>query len=426
LNELPPERKSILPAETWRRNQIGVSVAAGLLFFGFTLVMPFLPLFIESLGSFEAQEVVIWSGVVLFVAPFLAAVMGPLWGRMTDRYGMKIMIQRIFIAMILHWLLMYFVSSLAHLLILRVMLGVFSGFGTISVALVTHGVPRDQVGRVVGTLQSVQILSAAAGPAIGGFLYDLVGLRLTFLITAGVCTAAFVLVTVTYRDIAPGDRSGTDAEARPLAFREILRMPGIVPALLLLFFVNMVDRSFGLIVPLFLQVLVAPGAALGMWSGLTVSAGAFASAASALWLGRAAGRGAARRWMQWSLSAGSVLLLIMALSPGPWSFAILRMVYGLAAGGLLALGYTVASYRVGKRSHATVYGLLSGGAMLGASMGPLASGLLAPWIGFPGYLAGSSAILLGLAVLARWGARREREVARAAEEAAQPYIPLPR
>jgi hypothetical protein len=37
-------------------------------------------------------------------------------------------------------------SSIAHLLVLRVMLGVFSGFGAISVALVTHGVPKDKIG----------------------------------------------------------------------------------------------------------------------------------------------------------------------------------------------------------------------------------------------------------------------------------------
>ena len=132
--------------------------------FGFTLVMPFLPYFVADLGV-RGAEVEVWSGIALFTAPFLAALMGPVWGRMTDRYGMKIMVQRIVLAMTLHWTLMYFVSSLAHLLVLRVMLGVFSGFGTISVALVTHGVPKDRVGSVVGTLQSVQILSAAAGPA---------------------------------------------------------------------------------------------------------------------------------------------------------------------------------------------------------------------------------------------------------------------
>ena len=39
-----------LPRKGWRRNQLAVNIAAGLVFFGFTLVMPFLPLYVAELG----------------------------------------------------------------------------------------------------------------------------------------------------------------------------------------------------------------------------------------------------------------------------------------------------------------------------------------------------------------------------------------
>lgn len=420
----PAARASLLPSETWRRNQVAVCVAAGLLFLGFTLVMPFLPFFVASLGA-RGAEVEVWSGLVLFTAPFLAALMGPVWGRMTDRYGMKIMVQRIVIAMTIHWTLMYFVASLAHLMVLRVMLGVFSGFGTISVALVTHGVPKDRVGGVVGTLQSVQILSAAAGPALGGMLFDRLGMRPVFLITAGICAVGFVLVTVAYREIAPGERAVSAAEAGPLPLRQILALPGIAPMLVLLFFANLVDRSFGLVVPLFLEDLVGPLPALGSLSGLVVSAGAFASAVSALWLGRRAGEGRPLRWMQLSLGVGSALLLGLVFVRGAWDFTALRVLFGLASGGLLTLGYTVASRSVQEQGRATTFGFLSGSAMLGGSLGPLAAGALAPVIGFRGFLGLASALFLGLAILARSGVRREREASRSTE-AERPYVPLPR
>ena len=397
-----------------------MSVAAGLLFFGFTLVMPFLPYFIESLGP-TGGEVEIWSGLVLFTAPFLAALMGPIWGRMTDRYGMKIMLQRIVIAMILHWMLMYFVASLAHLMVLRVMLGLFSGFGTISMALVTHGVPRGRVGGVIGTLQSVQILSAATGPAVGGFLFDRVGLRPTFLITAGICALGFVLVTFAYREIAPGEPEEQEENSARLSYREILATPGMASMMALLFFASLVSRSFGLIVPLFLQDLIGTVERLGTLSGLAVSAGLYASAASAFLLARGAERGKPRRLVQLSLVLGALFLAAMALTSTAGGFVALRVGYGLAAGGLLALGYTVASSRIGGRSRATSYGVLSGGAMMGGALGPLAAGLLAPLIGFRGFLAGAALIFLILAVLARSAVREERAAA-----AHPPYIPLPR
>jgi MFS transporter, DHA1 family, multidrug resistance protein len=387
-------------------------------------VMPFLPFFVASLGA-RGAEVEVWSGVALFTAPFIAALMGPVWGRITDRYGMKIMLQRIVIAMTIHWTLMYFVASLAHLMVLRVMLGVFSGFGTISVALVTHGVPKERVGGVVGTLQSVQILSAAAGPAVGGMLFDRFGIRPVFLITAAICAAGFVLVTLAYREITPGERARPAEPAAPLPLRQIFALPGIRPILVLLFFANLVDKSFGLVVPLFLEDMVGPGPALGSLSGLIVSAGAFASALSALWLGRMAGLGRPLRWMQRSLAVGAFFLLGLVFVRGPWDLTFLRVLFGLASGGLLTLGYAVASSSVQERSRATTFGFLSGGAVLGGSLGPLAAGALAPLIGFRGFLGAASAVFLALAILARSGVRREREAARAAV-AERPYIPLPR
>jgi DHA1 family multidrug resistance protein-like MFS transporter len=310
-------------------------------------------------------------------------------------------------------------------MVLRVMLGVFSGFGAISVALVTHRVPEEQVGRVVGTLQSVQILSAAAGPAVGGVLFDSVGLRPAFLITAAICAVGLVLVTLAYREIGPDDPGERRRAADPQPLSAVAATPGLFPLLALLFFASLVDRSFGLIVPLVLQESMAPGAALGTWSGLTVSGGAFAGAASAIALGALAAGGRPRRLIQMGLATGAILLGAMAMTGGPGLFAALRIAYGLAAGGLVTLAYTIASRLVDERSRATGYGFRSSGALLGAAVGPLAAGLLAPLIGFRGFLLGAAVVLLALAAAARHGVRREREAARAGE-APRPYIPLPR
>ena len=51
----------------WRRNQIAVTAAAFIGFTGFTLVMPFLPLYFGQLGVDDPGDVAIWSGVSLGV-----------------------------------------------------------------------------------------------------------------------------------------------------------------------------------------------------------------------------------------------------------------------------------------------------------------------------------------------------------------------
>ena len=51
-------------------------------FTGFTLVMPFLPLFIRQLGVTDVGAIALWTGVSLGVTPALTALLAPFWGRL--------------------------------------------------------------------------------------------------------------------------------------------------------------------------------------------------------------------------------------------------------------------------------------------------------------------------------------------------------
>src|SRR5947208_11763702 len=78
----------------WRPNLFAVTAASFMGFTGFTLVMPFLPLFIQQLGVTDIGEVAVWTGVCLGITPAVTAVLAPWWGRLADRYGRKIMVER--------------------------------------------------------------------------------------------------------------------------------------------------------------------------------------------------------------------------------------------------------------------------------------------------------------------------------------------
>ena len=215
---LPSLRAALaLPAEGWRRNQAAVNIAAGLVFFGFTLVMPFLPLYVAELGVVGVERIAFWSGLLLSAPPLLAALLGPFWGRVAERTGMKLMVGRVLTTMIVIWALMYFAENVTQALILRIVLGIFSGFSAMSAALVTQGCPPERIARAIGTLQATQILSTAAGPFAGGLLYALVGIRNAFLVTSACCALALILILILYRDStatahpAPGSLSGDDS-----------------------------------------------------------------------------------------------------------------------------------------------------------------------------------------------------------------------
>ena len=66
---------------SWRRNVFAVATASFIGFTGFTLVMPFLPLYLQQLGVSDVGEVAMWSGLSLGVTPAITALLAPFWGR---------------------------------------------------------------------------------------------------------------------------------------------------------------------------------------------------------------------------------------------------------------------------------------------------------------------------------------------------------
>ena len=76
------------------RNLLAIAGACFIGFSGFTLVMPFLPLYFAQLGMRDAAEIALWSGLSLGVTPGMTALLAPLWGRVADRYGNKFLVLR--------------------------------------------------------------------------------------------------------------------------------------------------------------------------------------------------------------------------------------------------------------------------------------------------------------------------------------------
>ena len=56
----------------WRRNLFAATAASFIGFTGFTLVMPFLPLYFQQLGLTDLSDIALWSGMSLGVTPVAA------------------------------------------------------------------------------------------------------------------------------------------------------------------------------------------------------------------------------------------------------------------------------------------------------------------------------------------------------------------
>ena len=151
-----------------RRNVLAAAAAGCIGFTGFTLVMPFLPLYIAELGTTDVREIAMWTGLTLGATPTVTAISAPLWGRVGDRYGSKVLVIRSLTAFILTKAAMAFVTAPWQLFALRALLGVFAGYGALTISMAAESAPRDRMAQAIGTVQTGHRLGPAVGPVIGG------------------------------------------------------------------------------------------------------------------------------------------------------------------------------------------------------------------------------------------------------------------
>jgi len=391
-------------ARSARRNQLVTVAMVFAVFTGFAFVLPFLPLFVRELGVEEPEKAALWAGILIGIAPLLAGLLAPVWGRLADRRGHKVVAVTALVGSVVMLALSAAVTRVEQLLVLRVGMGLFGGIGPLGLAMATAQAPREETGRAVGLIQAAQILSAAIGPFAGGVLADAIGIRLTFLVTAAVCALALVLVLAFYEERG---QAAHKAAATGPGFRAIVTLPGVVALLVVLFFVNFIGRSFTPILPLHLSVLGIAPSRLASATGVLISAYSVAAATSAWFLGRLSRERSPRSLLFLTLVGGAATVLPMALVPSYELILGLAVLLGLVSGGSLTLCYTIGGLMVPEAVRTTAFGFFSGAALFGGALSPTVAGLVAHaalrgiyWVDAALYLALAAALVRGSALRA--------------------------
>jgi DHA1 family multidrug resistance protein-like MFS transporter len=385
------------------RNELVTVAMVFAVFTGFAFVLPFLPLFVRELGVEEARRAALWAGVLIGIAPLVAGLLAPVWGRLADRHGHKRIALLALASYVVILALSAAVTSVWQLLVLRIALGLFGSVGPLGLAMATAQAPREETGRAVGRIQAAQILSAAIGPFAGGVLADTIGMRRTFLVTAALCALALGLVLAFYEEHLPAP--GATAGGGP-GFRAVVALPGVAALLIVLFVVNFIGRSFTPILPLHLGLLGISSNRLASATGILIAAYSVAAATSAWYLGRLSRRRPPRGLLLLTLVGGAAVVAPMALVPSFGMILGLAVLLGLVAGGSLTLCYTIGGLMVPGAVRTTAFGFFSGAALFGGALSPTVAGLVAH-VSLRGIYWVDAALYVALAAgLARGGALR--------------------
>ncbi|MDI6893624.1 MAG: MFS transporter [Bacillota bacterium] len=374
----------------WRRSLILVAGGVFLAQVAFSLVIPFLPMFLRELGVRNGTS--LWSGLAYSVTFLAAGVMAPVWGSLADRYGKRPMIVRAGVGMAITYLLTALVTDPIQLLVVRLANGLVSGFIPAAVMLVSCTCPEEQLALSLGVVQAIGAAGGITGPLLGGIMAELVGIRTSMVVTAFLLVLATLFPVIAVREERPscrvassimGDVRGALAEP---SLRVLFTVLGLAQAAVLvtqptlpLWIEAMVPERAEVVTGIVFSVV---GIATVVGSPLAVRLG---------WLRY-------RTLLLLSLLVSALFSALQALPHGPAGLGVLRFFFGLGNAGVTVAGNTLIARSVGRESRGRAFGVLNSFIYLGSVLGPLVGGAVGQGMGLAApFHAGG--LLLGVCVL---------------------------
>jgi MFS family permease len=389
----------------WRRNLLVCLVGSFTTIAAMTLLLPFLPLYIAELGVGSPAAVAQWSGVAYGATFFAAALIAPLWGRLADRYGKKVMLVRASLGMAIAQSLMGMAHNVFELVGLRLFAGFAGGYASGATILVATQTPKRRSGWALGMLMSGIMAGNLVGPLIGGALPPIIGIRATFWIAGGVIFLTFLGTTFLIKE--EKHTALTKKAAVEASWAQIPDKRPVIAMLatgMLLMFANM---SVEPIITIYVGQLGVDASRVTMVSGLAMSAAALGSILSASHLGKLADRIGHWQVIIAALIVSALLLVPQALVTAGWQFVALRFLLGLALGGLMPCVTSIIRHNVPDAIAGRVLGYATSSQMVGQVAGPLLGGFVGGHIGMRAVFFGT-AILMGLGAAYAWLARPDR------------------
>lgn len=386
----------------WRRNLAVCFAGSFSTLIAMTLLLPFLPLYVEQLGAEGHAAIVQWSGIAYGATFFAAALVAPLWGRLGDRYGRKLMLVRASFGMAICMSLTGMVESVWQLVLLRLLIGFAGGYSSGSTILVAMQTPKDRSGWALGVFSAGITAGSLVGPLLGGVLPPVIGIRATFLLSGGVIFLAFLATTFLIKENPRPPAANAASAAKPKSgWSQIPDKRPVVAMLTTGMLLAFATMSIEPIITVYVQQLVEDQSKVTMVAGVVMSAAALGTILSSSWLGKLADRVGHWNVVVGALAVSALLLIPQAFVTDGWQLIGLRFLMGLALGGLLPCITSVIRHNIPDGVGGNVLGLSISAQYVGQVAGPLAGGFVGGHFGMRAVFLGTS-VLMALGAVYNW------------------------
>lgn len=373
--------------------------SAFLMDMSFTMITPFLPVYLSSELGAKASEVDMWSGAVFAVTFFVSGLLGPVWGVLADRKSRKLMALRASIGLTISYALCGIVQTPMQLFAARFFQGLCAGLYPALLALLAASIPARKTGLSMGLMQGGMTVGAVVGPFVGGVLADYFGMRESFF----VASVALGLISLLIGFCIKEKPRTIKVTSRNWFDWSVIRQPAIFKMLTACAVIHASLFSAQPILPLYIAQLQGSMDNIMMLSGTIFSVCAISIMIASPILGAAGQKFGFLKVLSCSLFFAGLLISAQVLGRTPFEFGVWRFIAGFAIAGLIPLVNSIISTECPPDKKGEVFGFnfLTGHA--GMALGPFAAGALSGWFGYQAVIVASGLILFPLIIYLNYG-----------------------
>ena len=204
---------------------------------GFGLIIPVLPILIETVGHMTLAEASLVGGWMFFAYSAAQFVFGPLMGNLSDRFGRRPLLLLAILGLLLDYILQAWAPTLTWLYVGRAISGVCGASWIIANAYIADITTPEDRAKYYGMMGAAFGLGFVLGPALGGLLGEY-GPRVPFIAAAVIAGVNLVYgYFVLPETLAPEHRRKFEwRRANPFgAFKVFQSYHGVVPMCIVLF-----------------------------------------------------------------------------------------------------------------------------------------------------------------------------------------------
>ena len=386
----------------WRRNLAVCVFGSFTTLVSLSMLLPFLPLYVQQLGVTAQADVVQWSAVAFGATFFGTAITAPLWGRLADRFGRKPMLGRADIGMALVISLIGLARDVTDLVVLRLVAGLIGGYASASIVMIGSQVPREKAGWALGVLSTGALSGNLVGPLVGGFLPQWVGIRGTFFVGGAMIAVAAIATLVLVREDFSRQLDGARRVATSRHAADSARWPIIAALLMTAMMVLLANMSIEPIITVYIGDL---GVALddqARIAGIVMACSALGSILTAARLGALADRVGSWKVIIGCLVLTGIVMVPQAFVTQWWQLAVLRGLMGMTLAGLLPAIAKLIRQSVAEHNSGKILGYLQAAQFSGQVIGPLIGGQIGAHFGLHQVFLVTGALLVSCAGVNGW------------------------